>query len=193
MVPPKAQVADKREAILGAALDLFSERGFDGTAMPMVAERAGVGAGTIYRHFDSKEALGNAVFRQCKLAMQDYVLARRKPGLTAREEFRGMWQGLWDFLREQPAACRFLETQGHATYLDEASRAISEAVFVSITDFVRRGQAAGAIRDASPAVIIAMALGAFIGLVKEADAGRFLLDDSVIEEAELLIWDIVHA
>jgi len=104
-----------------------------------------------------------------------------------------MWQGLWDFLREQPAACRFLETQGHATYLDEASRAISEAVFVSITDFVRRGQAAGAIRDASPAVIIAMALGAFIGLVKEADAGRFSLDDSVIEEAELLIWDLVHA
>ena len=193
MVPPKAQVADKREAILGAALDLFSERGFDGTAMPMVAERAGVGAGTIYRHFDSKEALGNAVFRQCKLAMQDYVLARRKPGLTAREEFRGMWQGLWDFLREQPAACRFLETQGHATYLDESSRAISEAVFVSITDFVRRGQAAGAIRDASPAVIIAMALGAFIGLVKEADAGRFSLDDSVIEEGELLIWDLVHA
>ena len=193
MAPPKAQIADKREAILGAALDLFSERGFDGTAMPTVAERAGVGAGTIYRHFDSKEALGNAVFRQCKLAMQDYVLARRKPGLTAREEFRGMWQGLWDFLREQPAACRFLETQGHATYLDEASRAISEAVFVSITDFVRRGQAAGAIREASPAVIISMALGAFIGLVKEADAGRFLLDDTVIEEAELLIWDLVHA
>jgi AcrR family transcriptional regulator len=193
MAPPKAQVADKREAILGAALDLFSERGFDGTAMPMVAERAGVGAGTIYRHFDSKEALGNAVFRQCKLAMQDYVLARRKPGLTAREEFRGMWQGLWDFLREQPAACRFLETQGHATYLDESSRAISEAVFISITDFVRRGQAAGAIRAASPAVIISMALGAFIGLVKEADAGRFSLDDSVIEEAELLIWDLVHA
>src|SRR6185295_5625511 len=169
MVPPKAQVADKREAILAAALDLFSERGFDGTAMPMVAERAGVGAGTIYRHFDSKEALGNAVFRQCKLAMQDYVLARRKAGLTAREEFRGMWQGLWDFLREQPAACRFLETQGHATYLDESSRAISDAV------------------------IIAMALGAFIGLVKEADAGRFSLDDSVIEEGELLIWDLVHA
>jgi hypothetical protein len=33
----------------------------------------------------------------------------------------------------------------------------------------------------------------FIGLVKEADAGRFSLDDSVIEEAELLIWDLVHA
>ena len=38
-----------------------------------------------------------------------------------------------------------------------------------------------------------MALGAFIGLVKEADAGRFSLDDSVIEEGELLIWDLVHA
>ena len=193
MVPPKSQVADKREAILAAALELFSERGFDGTAMPMVADRAGVGAGTIYRHFDSKEALGNAVFRQCKLSMQEYVLARRDPGLTAREAFRGMWLGLWDFFREQPAAGRFLETQGHATYLDAASRALSEAVFVSITDFIRRGQAAGAIRQAPPAVLISMALGAFIGLVKEADAGRFALDEAVIEAAEPLIWDMVRA
>jgi TetR/AcrR family transcriptional regulator, repressor of fatR-cypB operon len=189
----KSAPLDKREAILAAALELFSERGYDGTAMPMVAERAAVGAGTIYRHFESKEALGNAVFRQCKLAMQEYVLARRQPGLTAREELRGMWLGLWDFLRQQPAACRFLETQGHATYLDAASRAISEAVFVSITDFIRRGQAAGAIRVAAPAVLIAMALGAFIGLVKEADAGRFVLDDAVIEAAEPLIWDLVRA
>ena len=55
--------ADKREAILAAALDLFNERSFNGTPMPLVAERAGVGAGTIYRYFESKEALGNVVYR----------------------------------------------------------------------------------------------------------------------------------
>jgi AcrR family transcriptional regulator len=102
--------ADKREAILAAALALFSERAFDGTPMPLVAARAGVGAGTIYRYFASKEALGNAVFRDCKLAMQRHLLERHAAGLTPREEFGAMWQGLWSFLQEQPAAYRFLET-----------------------------------------------------------------------------------
>ena len=44
--------------------ELFTERGFHGTAMPLVAERAGVAAGTIYRYFDSKEALVDAVFQK---------------------------------------------------------------------------------------------------------------------------------
>jgi AcrR family transcriptional regulator len=48
---------DKREAILRAALELFSERGFYGTAVPLIAERAKVATGTIYRHFKDKESL----------------------------------------------------------------------------------------------------------------------------------------
>lgn len=192
MGPPRSQLADKREAILAAALELFAERGFDGTTMPLVAERAGVGAGTIYRHFASKEALGNALFRQSKLLMQEFLLQRRQVGSTPRDEFRAMWRGLWAFFTAHPAACRFLETHGHATYLDAASRATSDAVFVSISDFVRRGQAAGAIRPAPPAVLIAMALGAFIGLVKESDAGRFALDDAIVDQAEALVWDALR-
>ena len=45
---------DKREAILEAALELFAERGFHGTAVPLIAAKAHVGAGTIYRHFKDK-------------------------------------------------------------------------------------------------------------------------------------------
>lgn len=189
----KPAPADKREAILGAALELFSQRAFDGTPMPLIAERAGVGAGTIYRHFASKEALGNAVYRDCKLALQRHLLERRSGDRTPRGEFGAMWQGLWSFFQEQPAACRFLETHSHAAYLDDASRAISDAVFVSITEFVRRGQAAGAIRLAPPPVLIALAFGAFIGLVKEADAGRFALSQTVIDQGEALLWDLLKA
>src|SRR5690606_27876447 len=58
----RAIVTDKREAILHAALELFVERGFWGTAVPEIAEKAGVGAGTIYRYFESKEALVNALY-----------------------------------------------------------------------------------------------------------------------------------
>lgn len=49
--------AARREAILAAALDEFTERGFAMTRIEDVARRAGVGKGTIYLHFRDKEAL----------------------------------------------------------------------------------------------------------------------------------------
>lgn len=187
------QGADKREAILCAALDLFNEHSFNGTPMPLVAQRAAVGAGTIYRYFESKEALGNAVYQTCKLGLQRHLAERVRPDLTPREGFGVMWRALWEFFRDNPAACRFLETHNHASYLDATSVATSDAVFANICDFVRHGQAAGAIRSGDAAVLIAMALGAFIGLVKESDAGRFALDDSVVATAEELVWTMLRS
>ncbi|RCK12071.1 TetR family transcriptional regulator [Bacillus licheniformis] len=41
----------------------FADRGFDAATIPMIADKANVGAGTIYRYFDSKEALVNVLFQ----------------------------------------------------------------------------------------------------------------------------------
>jgi AcrR family transcriptional regulator len=47
----------RRDAILAAALEEFSSRGFAAARLEDVAQRAGVGKGTIYLHFRDKEAL----------------------------------------------------------------------------------------------------------------------------------------
>jgi len=48
---------DKRDDIVQAALELIAENGFHGAPMAMIADRAGVGAGTIYRYFENKDLL----------------------------------------------------------------------------------------------------------------------------------------
>ena len=48
---------DKYKAILDSTLFLVSTYGFHGTSMAMIAEDAGIGAGTIYRYFKSKDDL----------------------------------------------------------------------------------------------------------------------------------------
>ncbi len=60
---------DKREAILAAALKLFAERGFYGTPVPLIAQGAQVGAGTIYRYFSNKNSLVNELYRHWKSAL----------------------------------------------------------------------------------------------------------------------------
>jgi AcrR family transcriptional regulator len=53
-----------RERVLEAALGVFSEKGFHVATMDEVAERAGVGKGTLYRYFANKETLFNELVRQ---------------------------------------------------------------------------------------------------------------------------------
>jgi AcrR family transcriptional regulator len=55
--------AERRDAILSAALDEFAARGFAATRLDDVARRAGVAKGTIYLHFADKDALFQELIR----------------------------------------------------------------------------------------------------------------------------------
>ena len=52
---------DTKERILSAALELFSRNGYAGTNIRELAEALGMGKSSLYRHFDSKEAIWNAL------------------------------------------------------------------------------------------------------------------------------------
>ncbi len=59
----KARSADRRDAILAAALDEFASRGFEAARLDDVARRAGVAKGTIYLYFRDKESLFQELVR----------------------------------------------------------------------------------------------------------------------------------
>lgn len=59
----KAGNAERKQAILKAALSVFAERGFEAARLDDVASRAGVAKGTLYLYFDDKEKLFEEVVR----------------------------------------------------------------------------------------------------------------------------------
>ena len=84
-------MTDKRSAILKATLELVSERGFHGTPMSMIAGEAGVGAGTIYRYFESKEDLITQLYLEIKREKGEAFLVGYSEELSLRERFRTLW------------------------------------------------------------------------------------------------------
>src|SRR3979411_66808 len=60
---PRADAVRNRERVLEAAKIVFSAGGAD-ASLEAVAKRAGVGIGTLYRHFPTREALFEAVYRR---------------------------------------------------------------------------------------------------------------------------------
>jgi AcrR family transcriptional regulator len=79
-----------REAVLRAAKELFAEEGLD-AQMPEVAKAAGVGVGTVYRHFPTKDDLIAALVAERFERLAD----------KAREGFEApnAWDGISDFIR----------------------------------------------------------------------------------------------
>jgi AcrR family transcriptional regulator len=156
----------KRDAILDAALGLFAERGFHGTAVPAVAEAAKVGAGTLYRYFSSKEALVNALYQREKLVFVQLLISDFPMQGAPREQFSELWRRLWRYAKEHPQSAVFLELHHHGAYLDEASRALEARVMEPVVAFVRLAQEQRALKPLEPELLVAVVYGAFIQVAK---------------------------
>ena len=184
---------DKREAIMAAALELFVERGFYGTAVPEIADRAGVGAGTIYRYFESKEALVNELYREQKLGFGQVALDDFPVAAPTREQFRVLWMRMARFAIDHPSAFVFLELHHHARYLDAASRAVEQRMAMLFREVVVGAQARGELKPGDPRVLMGLVMGGFIGVIRGCVDDDRPLGEADWKFAEQCMWEAIRA
>jgi AcrR family transcriptional regulator len=189
--------ADKRDAIMAAALSLFVERGFHGTAVPEIAERAGVGAGTIYRYFESKEALVNALYRAEKMRFAQNVIERVNAGGAAREPARELFKRLWlhmaEYAVDHVQSFVFLELHHHAAYLDEESRTLEQRMLQLFSGVIVAAQTRGEIKAGDPRLLMGIVMGAFIGVIRCCMEWNTKLEDANWLFAERCMWEAIRA
>jgi len=189
-----APIADKRAAILDAALGLFAERGFTGTAVPEIAAAAGVATGTIYRYFPGKDALLNTLYQQWKGELKRRLIAEPMHAETWRDEFHHWWSTLTRFAHEQPLAYRFLDQHYDEPHLDSASMAVTLQLDAHAVALIERGQASGELRTVSAPLLVALVFGAFSGVVRaSAMYGTATFGDDPFAEAEASVWDLIRS
>src|SRR5271169_268144 len=79
------RAADRRLAIIDAALDEFIDRGYAAARLDDVAKRAGVAKGTIYLHFKDKEALFEELVRTAIVPLISRLAPPAQPSGSVRE------------------------------------------------------------------------------------------------------------
>jgi AcrR family transcriptional regulator len=93
--PPKPassraeRAAERRAAIIEAALDEFIARGFAATRLDDVAKRAGVAKGTIYLHFKDKESMFEELIRTAIVPLLGRLVAPPSLGGSVRDALEG--------------------------------------------------------------------------------------------------------
>ena len=183
------QHQDKPAQLLAAALTVFARTGVHGTTVPAIADQAGVSVGTLYRYFEHKDALVNAVFRDTKQRLAERLMAELDVSTPSKAIFDALWDRLSAFARDEPEAFQFLEMQDHDSYLDPQNRALELGLLAQVRQLIQLGQTSGLIRrDMRAEVIMALFWGAFVGLFKAARRGYLQLSDTDISQARDACW-----
>jgi AcrR family transcriptional regulator len=153
--PKRADARRNYEKVLGAAREAFAEGG-ESTALEQIARRAGVGIGTLYRHFPTRQALLEAVYvdeveEVCRSAAQF-------DGAEPWEALSGWVERFIGYLAtKQALAGELLNYVDRDAELFKTSRA---ALFSAGEPLLTRAQEAGVVRpDVDIAEVIQMVIG----------------------------------
>ncbi len=182
---------DKRTLLLDTTLDLLSEFGFHGTPISLIAQRAGVGAGTIYRYFPNKEELINELFKEIKRKVIGAMLNNYGEEGTYKERFRHLWKNMVYYFIEHPREFQFIEQHRYAPYMSNLTREESFMILSPIMMFFIECKRARAMKDLPLYTIIALLYGPIVSLLKQHIDNNQNLSEDRIEQAAEACWDAV--
>ncbi|WP_457938329.1 TetR/AcrR family transcriptional regulator [Mesorhizobium sp. 10J20-29] len=140
---PRADSLRNRDLLLVAARDVFSAGG-PGASLEAVAKRAGVGIGTLYRHFPTREALFQAVYRRevDQLVELAAKLAREEAPFEALRHWLHAQIGMVATKKGMLAALNPVLDGSSDIYACSQAR-----IGQTVGDLMARASAAGVIRD----------------------------------------------
>jgi AcrR family transcriptional regulator len=160
--PLRADAQRNRDKVLRAAREAFAASGY-GVPLDEIAARAGVGPGTVYRHFPTKEALFEAVV---SARLEDLLEDARRRARTDDPE--AAFFGFMARVAEEGMAKRDLPDA------IVASGPLREEFSAALDELLRRAREAGAVRDGiTTGDLIALLKGLFVSAKDEPDPARY--------------------
>ena len=184
--------SDKRDDIIRASMELIAEHGFHGAPMAMIAEKAEVGAGTIYRYFENKDFLINELYRELREKIIATLTAGYSDEKPIRENFIYLGTTLLKFFISHPLYFRFLEQYYNSPYgvslrRDKVLRkSDNRDIFMNLFE---QGINRQIMKDLPLSVHAALAFGPLIALARDHILGLLELDDSLITKSVEACWD----
>src|ERR1700741_2351420 len=135
---------DLKQRIDAAALHLFAERGADATPVPMIAERAGVAVGSLYRYYANKEELVARLYLENYAQLAKELRCVAAEALSTRDKIAAMVRFICDFFDREWDLARFLLLEQHVR-LKNYSGAPNPIDIVRdvLADGMRRGEVRG--------------------------------------------------
>ncbi|WP_028583894.1 TetR/AcrR family transcriptional regulator [Desulfogranum mediterraneum] len=161
----KSTTIDRRELILSAALQLFSQRGYFNTSVHDIQKQAQVSIGSIYHHFANKEAIAKALYHHIESGMNQVIAGIMESFSSSHDRCRGVMEYLFQLTEKDSDTMHFMLYARHQEFMPEEKPLCSSRPFSLMKQMVIEGIEEGQIRPLDANVAAVSIFGGAIRLI----------------------------
>ena len=155
----------KKEQILDMSFSLFLEKGYDNTSISDILSKLDIARGTLYYHFESKEAIMDAIIeRTAKKIVEEAKAIALQKGLSVHEKiFLLFYESSMRRLSGGELMIDYLNQPQNALFHEKSNRAFIQKISPILGDIISEGVKEGIFDNAFPyesaELILAMIMG----------------------------------
>lgn len=184
------QVRDKRTAIMGAALKLFTERGFHGTSTAQISKDAGVATGTLFNYFPTKEDLINNLYFEVKGRLSRSLKVGINEEVSLREKLKRLWSNIIWWGVSNPEEYLFVEQFCTSPYITKITREEVMKEYIFLYELTQEGITGGVFKHHTPELTMKIffhGTKAVVDLILDPNVS--LDTEELIEDGFRIIWN----
>lgn len=169
----------KKEQILDMSFSLFLEKGYDNTSISDILSKLDIARGTLYYHFESKEAIMDAIIeRTAKKIVEEAKAIVLQKGLSVHEKiFLLFYESSMRRLSGGELMIDYLNQPQNALFHEKSNRAFIQKISPILGDIISEGVKEGIFDNAFPyesaELVLAMIMG-FMDVPYESTNGNDL-------------------
>ena len=182
----------KREEIIRAALALIAVHGFHGAPMALIADRAGVGIGTVYLYFENKDVLIAEIFKDIEDRLFPLIMEEYAPEKPVRERFFHLGTALLRYFIDNPLDFRYLEQFYNSPYgvgFRRDNILGQKRNYNVYRELLEEGVDGQVIKNLPLVILFALAIGPLLTVARGHILGFIPLDDSLIARTVEACWN----
>jgi len=163
------KAVDRKVLIIEAAAKSFTMFGYKATTMELVAKLAGVGKGTIYTFFATKEELFGEIIRRLTSEMKAVVVSRIDENRSFFDNLTDVMYGVLQFRETHELVVKLTQEEREVgtSAVSEGLGALEDAVIGFIEREVRAAQQKGELRAVNPSITAFMMIRVYLALAAE--------------------------
>ena len=182
----------KRAALIESSVQMVANCGFHGASLSLIAGLAGFAAGTIYVHFKSKDHLMLETYRELERRCLAAVMKGYPSQGSTRQCFSHLADGVIRHFMLFPDEFLFADQFLSSPYRKVVSpHYLPDTELSGILQFFREGTEKQLFKEMPPAMLLALACGPLIQVVRANVAGFLFLDDDRISRTVEASWEAV--
>ncbi|MEI6897198.1 MAG: helix-turn-helix domain-containing protein [Psychromonas sp.] len=183
----------KRDDILEAAEQLLAERGLYGLSMKVLAKKAGIAAGTIYRYFENKEMLMVELHHHVSAEASKTIFLSWSEEQTPEHKHTLLWNNAFNAVLDNPQRSIVIEMLYCMPNINKNNTNIfEETAFAPLVNFYQQGIDEQRFHDWPVPALMSLSFQSAIHLAKRVQREELQIDEEILRQVCLASWQVIQ-